>query len=460
MQKLFKNVGYLDKRGVEKFGLSEDLMMEHAASSLVFWVKKHLKKGKKVQILCGCGNNGADGIACARMLQGDYRVSILLPLGAKSNMAKLQLSRLEKLHVDIDKKVKKADLYVDAIFGSGLSRELSAEVLQILQQVNAKKALKLSCDIPTGIFENGDVKNLAFKADKTITMGSLKSALYSDKAKEYVGKIGVCDLGISRDFYEKDTDLFLLDKKDLKLPIRKNTNTNKGTFGHLVVVLGEKKGASILCAKAAFAFGAGLVSVFGKVELPYHLMSCKVLPKNTTALVCGMGLGDITNEILKLLTHTNIPLVLDADILCDASIKKLLLCKKDIILTPHPKEFSKMCEAIGYKYYAVSQIQANRFEIAKEFSLKYPHVLVLKGANTIIAYKGKCYVSRFGTCALSKGGSGDVLAGLIGSLLSQKYTPLQAAISGVLAHGLSVKKLTNNNYSLHPKDIIKGIKCL
>ncbi len=461
MQKLFENVGYLDKRVVEKFALSEDLMMEHAANSLNLWVGKHLKKGKKVQILCGPGNNGADGIACARMLFSDYKVSVLLPFGAKSNMAKIQLNRAKKLGIKIDEKIKKAHLYIDAIFGSGLSRELNEEIISIIKTVNFKKAIKLSCDIPTGILQNSNVPNVAFKADTTITMGALKSSLFGDKAKEYTGKIIVANLGVGRKLYEKEANDFLLEKKDLRLPLRECQNTNKGSFGHLVIISGKKDGASKLSAQAGFAFGAGLVSVFGKnLNLPHHIMACEKLPKNATALVCGMGLGELTKEVSNLLTDVNLPLVLDADILCQKEIKKFLHVNKNIILTPHPKEFSKMCKLLDLGEFSVGQIQANRFKYAREFSLKYPHILVLKGANTIIAKNGKCYVSPFGNSSLSKGGSGDVLGGLIGALLAQNYKPLKAAISGVLAHGLSVTKLTNNNYALEPKDIMKGVKCL
>ncbi len=461
MKKIFKNIGYLDKRLVEEFAFSEDIMQENAASSLNKWVRKNLKKGKKVQILCGPGNNGADGLACARMLKKDYCVSVLLPLGVRSNMAKLQLERLKKLNIKIDKKLKKAALHVDAIFGSGLNKALPEDIKDILIKVNQQKSFKLSCDVPTGIMEDGNILDLAFRADATISMGALKTSLFSDLAKDYVGKIKVANLGVSRKVYEKKTNTFLLEKKDLSLPERNKQNANKGDFGHLVVIGGKKKGASILSAKAGFVFGAGLVSVLGKkLKLPNHLMICKKLPQNTTAIAAGMGLGKLTNKLLNLLTNTSLPMVLDADILRYENLKQILDANPNLVLTPHPKEFSQMCKNLGFGDFSVRQIQENRFEIAREFSLKFPQILVLKGANTLIAKNGIIYVCPHGNQALARGGSGDVLSGLIGSLLAQGYSPIYSAINGVLAHALSLKNFKYRSYALDPKDVIKGIKCL
>lgn len=461
MRALFEDVGDLDKRLVRDFGLSEDLMMEHAANSLNLWTRKNLKKGESIQILCGCGNNGADGIACARMLANDYDVSILLPLGVKSKMAKIQYQRAKKLNIHVSTKIKKATLYIDAIFGSGLTRALSDEIVQIIKKANAKKALKLSCDIPTGVMKNGDVLNVAFKAHTTITMGALKSSLFSDKAKDFVGHLHVSNLGVCRDIYETNSSNFLLQKSDLTLPFRQKQNTNKGDFGHLVVISGEKKGASLLCAHAGFAFGVGLVSVMGEVmNLPNFLINCDKLPQNTTAIACGMGLGKIDKKIELLLSKTTLPLLLDADILTSKYLKNILHVKKNVILTPHPKEFAQMAKNLGFGDFGVKEIQSNRFEFAQKFSMKFPQILVLKGANTIIAKNGKCYVNPYGTSALAKGGSGDVLSGLIASLLAQNYTLLNSAIYGTLAHSLSARKFAKNSYSLTPDDIIKGVKCL
>lgn len=461
MQAVFEDINFLDRRCVEKFGLSEDLMMEHAASSIERYIKKHLPLSSSLLILCGPGNNGADGIALARMLQNDYRVHIYLPLDAQSKMAKIQLERAKKVGVKITNKLLQTDCYVDAMFGSGLSKPLSHQIASIIKKINQKNALKIACDIPSGIMQNGNIKSIAFQADATITMGALKSSLFSDMAKNYLGSLHVSNLGVSRTLYEIKADTFLLERCDLNLPTRNSQTTHKGDFGHLAVVCGTKEGASLLCAEAGFAFGAGLVSLVGESKhRPIHIMQTKTLPKNTTALACGMGLGAVNKKHENLLIKTDVPMVLDADMLTCKELKKLLHVKKNAILTPHPKEFSQMLSILDIDNKNTAQIQQNRLQLAREFSKHYPQVLVLKGANTIIAHQGICYISDFGTQALAKGGSGDVLAGLIASLLAQKYNLLESAISGVLAHGVAAKNYTNNSYSLKPQDIIEEIKCL
>lgn len=461
MQNIYDDINFLDKRCVEAFGLSEDLMMEHAANSLEQYIRKHLALGSSIFILCGAGNNGADGIALARMLQADYKVFLHLPLGVKSAMANIQLKRAKKVDISITNKLVSAKCYVDALFGSGQNKPLDTKLSSLIKSINQKEGLKIACDIPSGIMQNGAVSPTVFKADITITMGALKTSLFSDYAKEFVGSLLVSNLGVSKKLYETQTDIFLLEQNDMQLPLREKANVHKGDFGHLVVLSGEKKGAALLCAEAGFSFGAGLVSVLGEVNnLPYHIMSANTIAKNATALVCGMGLGELDDKSEALLLKSRLPMLFDADILKSKNIKKLLHVKKNLILTPHPKEFALLSQRVGFGEFSIEEIQTNRLKLAKEFSKKYPHVLVLKGANTIIAYKGVCYLCTFGTQALAKGGSGDVLAGLIASLLAQHYNPLKAAISGVLAHCLGARRYTNNQYSLKPQDIIKGIQCL
>ncbi len=460
MKALFEDINYLDKRLVDEFGLSEDLMMEHAANSLNRCIRKKIKKNQKIQIICGPGNNGADGLACARMLFKDYKVSIFLPLGAKSNMCKLQFSRAKKLNIKIDEKIKNASCHVDCLFGSGLDRELSEDILNLIDKVNLKKSFKLACDIPTGVMKNGSVSKNAFKANKTISMGALKIGLFNDEAKDFIGHVSVCDLGVSSKIYESKSQNFLLQKKDLSLPKRKKQNVHKGSFGHFVVVSGEKRGASLLSAKAGFVLGAGLVSMLGAKKLPNYLMKANKMPQNTTSMALGMGLGKIKDFHINLLTKTNTPCVLDADILHFEDLKTILQTKQNIVLTPHLKEFAIMLKNLNFGTFSTHDIAKNRFDLARKFSLKFPQILVLKGANTIIAQNGKLFINSFGTSALAKGGSGDVLSGFIGSLLAQNYSLLNSAVNGVLAHSLAIKKYKYNDFSLKPNDIIKGVRKL
>ena len=462
MQKVFDEVLTLDKRCYEEYALSEDILMEHASMSMCGVIKKKVKPNSKIFFLCGPGNNGGDGIACARILHKEYRVSVCLPYGVKSKMARLQLKRYELVGGKVTETLKEAGTYVDALFGSGLRKKLDEKAIAIVKWINNQNALKISCDIPSGLGVDF-ISDEVFKADISISMGSLKLPLFEDFAKDYIGKIKVANLGVSRDIYENSSDTFLLDKKDMKLPYRENKNTNKGTFGHTCVVQGEKEGAAILAATAALNFGSGLVTVLtndtNKV-LPPYLMSSLNIPKNTTSLVLGMGLGD-RNFNLDILLKCRFPLVLDADMFYKPELVSLLCAKKNIILTPHPKEFSSLLDICGIAKVDTHEIQKNRFKYIREFSSKFPRAtLILKGANTIITVDKKIYISTFGTNALSKGGSGDVLSGLLTSLLAQGYNPKDASITAVLAHSIAAKNSKSNNYALNPLDICKEIKCL
>ncbi len=463
MKSVYKDVSTLDQKCYDTFHLSEDLLMEHAALGL----KNALPKdAKSILIIAGPGNNGADGIALARMISHDYqRVDLLIPLGAKSKMAKIQLQRAEAIGINIVQEIQKSDVIVDAIFGSGLSKPLDEATVTLIDKLNDMSAYKIACDIPTGIDLEGNIQQNAFIADTTVTMGARKSALYTDIAKDYVNEIICVDLGVGSQDYEEDTDTFLLEISDLLLPLRTQKNCHKGNFGHLNVIAGKKVGAGIIAAEAAYAFGAGLVTVVENepYNVPYELMNSTTLAHNATAICIGMGLGNqFDNRCLsKFLINHSLPVLIDADLFYHTILLEVLAKKKDLILTPHPKEFASLLEITGFGNITVEEIQKNRFGFAKRFSQKYPDlVLVLKGANTLIAHQEKIYIQSFGSNVLSKGGSGDVLGGFISSLLAQGYSLLDAAISGSIAHALSAKVFEKNNYALSPKDIIEGVKCL
>ncbi len=464
MKRVFKEVGELDRKCYEEFDLSEDLLMEHAADAL----KREIEKidAKKVLIVCGPGNNGADGITLSRMIKGYFDVSILLPYGAKSKMAKLQLKRAQKVGVEEIEEIKEDyDIVVDAIFGSGMNRELDDKIVALIDRLNRMKAYKIACDIPSGIDFKGNISKNAFVADVTVTMGALKESLFSDAAKDYVGEIKIADLGVSSFLYENDSDTYLLEKEDLKLPIREKKNTNKGDFGHLAVICGKKHGAAVIASKAAFSFGSGLVTMVCNeiFDIPYEIMYSSHLPEKCNAVCIGMGLGyQYDDELLHnfVLEHEN-PVIIDADLFYNDFINEILRKKRNLVLTPHPKEFSSLLKITSVAFVSTREVQENRFELVREFCKKYPDVvLLLKGANTLIGQNEKIFINPYGSNALSKGGSGDVLGGLIGSLLSQGYSTLKAAVNASLAHSLSSLKFNKNNYALTPFDLIEGVKCL
>ncbi|GAA8104780.1 NAD(P)H-hydrate dehydratase [Helicobacter pylori] len=466
MLSVYEKVDALDKRAIEELFLSEDILMENAAMALERAVLQNASLGAKVIILCGSGDNGGDGYALARRLAGRFRVLVFEMKLAKSPMCQLQKERAKKVGVTIKTYEENAlnqnlecDVLVDCVVGSAFKGGL--EPFLDFESLSQKARFKIACDIPSGIDSKGRVDKRAFRADTTISMGAIKSCLLSDRAKDYVGELKVGHLGVFNPIYEIPTDTFLLEKSDLKLPLRDKKNAHKGDYGHAHVLLGKHSGAGLLSALSALSFGSGVVSVQAlECEItsnnkPLELVFCENFPKKLSAFALGMGLENIPKDFNKWLELA--PCVLDAGVFYHKEVLQAL--EKEVILTPHPKEFLSLLKLVGINI-SMLELLDNKLEIARDFSQKYPKVvLLLKGANTLIAHQGRTFINTLGSVALAKAGSGDVLAGLIVSLLSQNYTPLDAAINASLAHALAGLEF-KNNYALTPLDLIEKIKRL
>ncbi|MCQ2908510.1 NAD(P)H-hydrate dehydratase [Helicobacter pylori] len=464
MLSVYEKVDSLDKRALEEWLLSEDVLMENAAMALERAVLQNASLGAKVIILCGSGDNGGDGYALARRLAGRFRVLVFEMKLAKSPMCQLQKERAKKVGVVIKAWEEKnedleCDVLIDCVVGSAFKGEL--EPFLNFESLSQKARFKIACDIPSGIDSKGRVDKRAFKADMTISMGAIKSCLLSDRAKDYVGELKVGHLGVFNQIYEIPTETFLLEKSDLKLPLRDRKNAHKGDYGHAHVLLGKHSGAGLLSALSALSFGSGVVSVQAlECEItsnnkPLELVFCENFPKKLSAFALGMGLENIPKDFNEWLGLA--PCVLDAGVFYHKEVLQAL--EKEVILTPHPKEFLSLLKSVGINI-SMLELLDNKLEIARDFSQKYPKVvLLLKGANTLIAHQGRVFINNLGSVALAKAGSGDVLAGLIVSLLAQKYTPLDAAINASLAHALAGLEF-KNNYALTPLDLIEKIKRL
>ncbi|RKV48769.1 NAD(P)H-hydrate dehydratase [Helicobacter pylori] len=466
MLSVYEKGNALDKRALEELFLSEDILMENAAMALERAVLKNASLGAKVIILCGSGDNGGDGYALARRLVGRFKTLVFEMKLAKSPMCQLQKERAKKAGVVIKAWEENAlnqnlecDVLIDCVVGSAFKGEL--EPFLNFESLSQKARFKIACDIPSGIDSKGRVDKRAFKADTTISMGAIKSCLLSDRAKDYVGELKVGHLGVFNQIYEIPTDTFLLEKSDLKLPLRDKKNAHKGDYGHAHVLLGKHSGAGLLSAISALSFGSGVVSVQAlECEItsnnkPLELVFCENFPNPLSAFALGMGLENIPKDFNKWLELA--PCVLDAGVFYHKEVLQAL--EKEVILTPHPKEFLSLLKLVGINI-SMLELLDNKLEIARDFSQKYPKVvLLLKGANTLIAHQGQVFINILGSVALAKAGSGDVLAGLIVSLLSQNYTPLDAAINASLAHTLASLEF-KNNYALTPLDLIEKIKRL
>ena len=301
---------------------------------------------------------------------------------------------------------------------------------------------------------------------KTVIDHPIEEKYLADDMKDKLGEIAC-----SRPEYYVNGDLKLLQESDLRLPTRVVQNVNKGSFGHVAVVMGEKPGAGIIAASAAFAFGAGLVTVVcpkRPVCCPYELMDSPAPPAATNALALGMGLGVPSDvpapgsqaaQVLAWLDeHPDVPCVFDADILKYKGIKGLIQGREKVVLTPHPKEFATLLFLCGLGEYDVPYIAEHRFELVRRFCAAFPQtVLLLKGANSLIAQGVKVCVNTLGSPCLAKGGSGDVLAGLVAALLAQGYAACDAAVSGSLAHALASRRV-KCSYGMTPFELIEKVK--
>lgn len=480
MQKVFYSLREADRFAEKEFMLGNGILMENAARGSFETLKNLLSKqdrnwcsrNKKprLQIVCGSGDNGGDGLALARMCAGIFDLIVVCIKEPKSEFCKLQKARLDALGIHIKKNIESdCDILFDAFLGTGLNGLLHNNDKKIIEKMNKLNCLKIACDIPSGLNAGGIPSPIAVNADITFSMGALKTAFFSDEAKDIIGKIEIINLGLPQAKYEKETNTFLLEKNDINLPVRKKQNTHKRTFGHAAIISGEKHGACLLAASAALKFGAGLVTVCGTLphNIPADFMYAPhFICEDFTAAAIGQGLGRIEKEnfcgfsILKNKKTQTMPLVLDADIFYYEALKDILPHLKNAVLTPHPKEFSVLLQNCGFGTYTVSQIQQNRFTLLTEFCKRYPHLtILLKGANTLIYSQEKIFINPLGSSSLSKAGTGDVLTGMITALLAQGYRPQEAAITGSLAHSLAAA-YSESSYGLTAGDLISYLEKL
>lgn len=481
MQKVFDNPSELERLVKQKIGFPDFVMMENAALAI-----KKLIEQAPCLILCGKGNNGGDGYALARLL-GNTTQTFLYKLAeptAPEAKKQYEMCRNLKYPFLTDKKVleflrKPYDnlFIVDCLFGTGFKGELSPQVAKILEAANNAKATRIACDIPSG---------LAFNAHYTVTMGEHKLALFSDKAKQTAGQIIVADLGLDPELFQNQSKptAFLITEQDMRLPYRTNKASHKGTYGHTVVFAGEKSGAAILCATAAMNFGSGLTTLVPKeksnleqFKISPELMISNSLPKKNSCVVLGPGIQNFSkqefDDLAKWFTATSTihpAVVFDAGIFDNPLFPQTLKAMDSrpearIVLTPHLLELVRLSKILKIKPDPTVDELANdpelKIKLGQKINKLFPNtVLVIKSANTFIAAGGQTFIVTDGCPSLAKGGSGDVLAGMIASLLSQNYSAKDAAITACQAHALAAKKIGASSYSLTPLKLINAVSTL
>ena len=478
MQKVFSNPSEIEKLAKEQYAVPQFLMMENAAKGLAEFILDFAPE--HVLILCGKGNNGGDGYAVARLLQGKCDVDVLCIEPPTAEEAKVQYDMCRRLGITVipDYRVKPENdvIILDCIYGTGFHGELSSEVKELLEAANKSEAIKIACDIPSGLF---------FKADYTITMGCQKLALYSDKAKAVCGKIIVQDLGLAREKFENpavvesvETTTYLIDPSDIILPLRKNRAAHKGTYGHTAVFCGNKAGAAILAATASMNFGSGLTTLIKSTEnsdlaqfkIDPSLMLSDSIPKKTTCVLAGSGFTQFSETVSNQIkvwfkAQKNPAAVFDAGFVTAPEFPDLLkelnaFSEARIILTPHLSEFSTLMNNLGENA-SVSELADNpdlKIKLGKIINNLFPQTtVIIKSANTFIANAGKTYIIADGSQNLAKGGSGDILAGMTAALLAQGYTTINAAITAAEHHALTARSLGSESYNLTPEKLLSSI---
>ncbi|MCH7655910.1 MAG: NAD(P)H-hydrate dehydratase [Chloroflexi bacterium] len=463
-------------------GINEDTLMETAGLGVARHVAQLLDgiRGRRVIVLVGPGNNGGDGMVAARYLADWGALITLYMTSARRRDDKFEDCRARRVRVvetsedpeqwQLGSYLALTDVVLDAVFGIGNDRPLDGDVRRLMAGLHdlrrePARAKLIAVDIPSGInADTGECDDGCFPADVTLTLGAPKVGLFRFPGAAYVGRVetlpiglpGGADDGIDLDLADASTVRALLPPRPLA--------AHKGSFGHLAVVAGSRSfvGAAVLAAAGAYRAGAGLVTLAApetvdrmaaaqlleQVHLPLaetsdgHVAAdaagaVRELFGRASAAVVGPGLGaaESVRGFLGALLLTEpaiaIPLVIDADGLnalaqsYDWSAK----LRAEAVLTPHPGEMSRL---LGKP---VAEIEADRVATAREAAARWHQVVVLKGAHTVVAAPdGRAALSPFANPALATAGTGDVLAGIIGSLLAQGTAPYDAAVAGVYVH--------------------------
>ena len=485
------NMRYLDQRTINEYNVPSRVLMENAAAAVLDTIVNHkdYSDDSRVLILCGRGNNAGDGFALAlKLMEQNKNIDIFAAFGTGnlSDDADFFCNLCRKRNIRFLNSVDSLnyDFIVDAVFGIGFKGTLPSEIGALFSKLNKVSCTKISIDIPSGVnTDTGLADPNAFKADITVTFELKKPCHLLNCENTIVKNIGIKVF----DSDAKALALYEIDTEHArKILPRRNKLGHKGGFGTLAIVAGCKsyQGAACMCTMSALRSGVGIVNnivpdcIYGTVTSKINsavvdsfkddgqmltadninniLENIKRRRASAALIGCGIGIGEGTSEIVKSLLSLDIPITLDADALTLIlnNLTKLNERSAATILTPHLGEFSRISKL------SIEEIKSDRIGVASAFAKEYGVTLVLKDSITVIAdpISGTAILSK--PCsALAKGGSGDILAGLISSFSAQGLPAFDSAVLGVFIHNLS-GRLAAEQYSdfcLLPDDIIKYI---
>ncbi|MFZ4927831.1 NAD(P)H-hydrate dehydratase [Chryseobacterium sp. Mn2064] len=440
-------------------------LMERASVAIANWISEHCKNHKRAAVFCGNGNNGGDGLAISRMLymKGfDVDIFVSDPKSKFSEDAAVNLKRLRDISGITIRKFSQIEqhsfddktIIIDALFGTGLSRPLEGDLQRLVELLNTKDNLTLSVDVPSGLSVDSLFEDEAviLKADYTLSFQCWKRSFLHPETGKYTGKVVILDIDLSKEYSEKtETKYFVTDDLLIERIFKPRQDfSHKGNYGKAVIAGGSygKIGAVVLATKSALKTGAGLTFTLSPncgydvlqstcPEAMFieggekYMTAFENNPDFTYGIGPGLGIHPDTEKgLFNFLENYHQPLVLDADALniLSKTSENLKLIPQKSIITPHPKEFERL--------FGNTENSFKRLELAIEKSRELNIYIVLKDHHTqIITPQGKVYYNITGNAGLAKGGSGDVLTGILTSLLAQGYSGENAAIFGVWLHG-------------------------
>lgn len=474
--KIFCKQGIQDlEQAGERAGAPLSGMMEQAGRALASAIEKRLGslQGKQVALLCGAGNNGGDGFVCARVLaeKGAACTALLVQGEPKTELARAAFIQMpgtvmclctQHQRREAEEAMEAAHCVVDCVFGFGFRGELAGDAADFLAHANRLGCLRVAADLPSGVeCDTARVSENAFQAHVTVAFTAKKPAHCSYPGKAFCGETEVAQVGLPAALLEDaHTALFETDESAPRAVLQSGSvQANKGDFGRLLLVCGSygMAGACIMAARGALRCGAGLLHI--AIEERAYPIVAQAVPEAIftvldfsapawqgkleaalaacTACVIGSGLGEraqlLCPPVFHVLADGAKPLVIDADGLnyCAKNPGILEKLRCPCILTPHPGEMARLVGCTA------PQVQADRLALAQGFARKTGAVTVLKGAGTVVASTQATALNPTGNWGMAKGGSGDVLAGMIGSLAAQGVDAFQAAVAGAYLHGLA-----------------------
>ena len=491
----------LEQIAINQYSIPAYELMRRAGDAVYDVLLEKYPGYKKILVLCGAGNNAGDGYVVATLAKrADFNVSVIsladpLSLKGEASLAYQEWQTVgENIIADdalMNKSlIEKADIIVDALLGTGLTRDVSSEWQSWIALVNKSRTPVIAVDVPSGLIpDTGVIAGTAIKADVTVCFIGLKKGMFTAQAKDVCGEIVFDDLDLPGDVYSNvEADATLINTINYSLLPERKPSSHKGQYGHVLIVGGNTgmPGAIILAAKAALRTGAGLVTVVTVAEnlevicsaVPEAMVkTCDVdaiadvltdvFIKKITHIAIGMGLGqsEWSLALLRFCLALDKPMLLDADALNLIALHKLKT-KMPVVITPHPGEAAALLSAEAAL--SSADVQKNRFDAVKKLydvfhcddnNVEHNRVVILKGSGTLIFDGQTIKVCALGNAAMAAPGMGDVLSGIVVALMAQKINISDAAELAVCIHASAAQRVTGDkSRGLLASDVVDELK--